>query len=114
MDEGAQQSDAQEQAERPTFNFALHSDKAAAAFREVRGRYENLVDVAKRILNGALSAREITVHSVEGRAKSLESFAGIEFAHVQCHQCSCMHGRLHSPAGNRQAYRGQNTTFLNG
>ncbi|MDE1010174.1 MAG: hypothetical protein OSB38_31395, partial [Paraburkholderia fungorum] len=75
MDEGAQQSDAQEQAERPTFNFALHSDKAAAAFREVRGRYENLV-------------------SVEGRAKSLESFAGIEFAHVQCHQCSCMHGRL--------------------
>ncbi|MFM0633111.1 hypothetical protein PQR41_46005, partial [Paraburkholderia xenovorans] len=29
-------------------------------------------------------------------------------------QCNCMHGRLHSPAGNRQAYRGQNTTFLNG
>ncbi|WP_408304841.1 SDR family NAD(P)-dependent oxidoreductase [Paraburkholderia sediminicola] len=44
----------------------------------------------------------------------LDDFQTVEFAHVQCHQCSCMHGRLHSPAGNRQAYRGQNTTFLNG
>lgn len=33
-------------------------------------------------------------------------------AGLQCHQCTWMHGRLRDPARNRQAYRGENTTFL--
>ncbi|KVO76818.1 hypothetical protein WM28_31090 [Burkholderia ubonensis] len=57
-----------------------------------------------------------------GRASGLESHVHhgldylqtVEFSHVQCHQCTWIHGRLRGPARNRQAYRGQNTTFLFG
>ncbi len=45
---------------------------------------------------------------------SLDHLQPVEFAHVQCHQCGWMHRRLRSPTRNRQAYRGPNTTFLNG
>ncbi|KVC77386.1 hypothetical protein WI75_15860 [Burkholderia ubonensis] len=56
-----------------------------------------------------------------GRAAGLESqvhhgldyLQTVEFSHVQCHQCTWIHGRLRDPARNRQAYRGENTTFLN-
>ena len=55
-----------------------------------------------------------------GRASGLESHVHhgldylqtVEFSHVQCHQCTWIHGRLRGPAKNRPAYRGQNTTFL--
>ncbi|CAN0640980.1 hypothetical protein BCEP27_10603 [Burkholderia cepacia] len=42
----------------------------------------------------------------------LDYLQTVEFSHVQCHQCTWIHGRLRGPAKNRPAYRGQNTTFL--
>ncbi|KVT50902.1 hypothetical protein WK54_23310 [Burkholderia ubonensis] len=54
-----------------------------------------------------------------GRAAGLESqvhhgldyLQTVEFSHVQCHQCTWIHGRLRDPARNRQAYRGENRHF---
>ncbi|MDR0776373.1 MAG: RelA/SpoT domain-containing protein [Azonexus sp.] len=57
------------------FDFDGHRELALAQFREVRGLYEDLVETVKRVLRDALTAANVTVHSVEARVKSLDSFA---------------------------------------
>ncbi|MEZ0231230.1 MAG: GTP pyrophosphokinase family protein [Methylophilaceae bacterium] len=61
--------------EKITFDFTKHRADAITAFREVLGLYEDLAETSKRIITNALSASKISVHSIEARAKSVESFA---------------------------------------
>jgi len=57
------------------FDFEAHSSTAVGRFRTVRSDYEHLAEVAKRVLMETLAVSEIRFHSIEARAKSLESFA---------------------------------------
>lgn len=57
-----------------TFEPTAYRDQWTAQYREVRGRYEDLSDTAQRIVLTALDTASIRVHSVEGRAKTIESF----------------------------------------
>jgi len=52
----------------------FHAARAVAEYRSVRPAYEQLADVAKRILHETLGVADIRVHSIEARAKTLESF----------------------------------------
>lgn len=61
--------------EEPSFDFDRHRELALAQFREIRGLYENLVETVERILRDALAASNVTVHSIDVRAKSFKSFA---------------------------------------
>jgi putative GTP pyrophosphokinase len=56
------------------FDFGAHSAKAADRYRSVRPGYELLADVAKRLLKETLTVSSIRAHSIEARAKSVESF----------------------------------------
>lgn len=56
------------------FDFEMHCELALAQFREVRGLYADLAETVGRILRDALTAANVTVHSIEARAKSFESF----------------------------------------
>jgi ppGpp synthetase/RelA/SpoT-type nucleotidyltranferase len=51
-----------------------HAARAVAEYRSVRPAYEQLADVAKRILHETFGVADIRVHSIEARAKTLESF----------------------------------------
>jgi ppGpp synthetase/RelA/SpoT-type nucleotidyltranferase len=56
------------------FDFGGHARKSVERYRTVRPDYELLAEVAKRLLIEMLRASDIRPHSVEARAKSLESF----------------------------------------
>jgi putative GTP pyrophosphokinase len=56
------------------FDFGAHAGTAVERYRMVRPDYELLAEVAKRLLIEMLRASGIRIHSVEARAKSLESF----------------------------------------
>lgn len=57
------------------FDFVTHAASALERYRAVRPDYELLAGVAKRLLSEMLMASGIRVHSIESRAKSLESFS---------------------------------------
>jgi putative GTP pyrophosphokinase len=50
------------------------TEAAVAQYRSLRSAYEQLAEVARRILSDTLDVTEIRIHSIEARAKSLESF----------------------------------------
>jgi putative GTP pyrophosphokinase len=56
------------------FDAAEHRKAAVEAYQSVRRLYEDFAITVKRILEQTLSANQIAVHSIEARAKSLESF----------------------------------------
>jgi len=57
------------------FDFDKHAASALERYRAVLHDYELLAGVAKRLLSEMLMASGIRVHSIESRAKSLESFS---------------------------------------
>mgnify|MGYP004702022337 CR=1 FL=1 len=56
------------------FDFGAHARKVVEQYRTIRPDYELLAEVTKRLLIEMLRASGIRPHSVEARAKSLESF----------------------------------------
>ncbi|MFM0175590.1 hypothetical protein PQR33_40450 [Paraburkholderia sediminicola] len=58
----------------PEFDFDGHRDAALSSYREVHGLYSDLVQTARGVLQSSLSAQAIKVQSIEGRAKTFESF----------------------------------------
>ena len=58
----------------PDFDFDAHRRSATARYQAMRPLYEEFSLVIKNIINEALKIPEITVHSIEYRAKSLDSF----------------------------------------
>lgn len=56
------------------FDFAVHEQRAVAAYRERHGFYESLATIVKRILEEALKQKGKEVHSVQARAKEPSSF----------------------------------------
>lgn len=57
------------------FDFAAHSAAALERYRSVRQDYELLAEVAKRLLSETLTVFGIRAHSIEARAKALDSFS---------------------------------------
>jgi len=75
---GEDASDAKDSAvsaEDSAFDLKDHAQKATVEYLRRRGYFEDLASVVKRILDESLTARGITVHSVQARAKAPESFA---------------------------------------
>lgn len=58
-----------------TFDFDQHRDNALRKYRDLHGLYSDLVETAKGVLRNAFSTKKIKVQSIEGRAKTYESFA---------------------------------------
>lgn len=57
-----------------TFDFDKHKNAAMAQYREKRRLYEDLAETVTRILNDTLKSAEISIHSIQARAKTIESF----------------------------------------
>ncbi|MBA3940257.1 MAG: hypothetical protein C0520_03500 [Sphingopyxis sp.] len=57
-----------------TFDFVRHEQDAISQYLRVRPYYEELASVVGRVIEECLSKREITVHSVQHRAKDPMSF----------------------------------------
>src|SRR5438067_1980495 len=60
--------------ETPEFDFQAHSERAVAKYQVKRPLYEEFSEVTKNVLNEALTVTGTKVHSLEARAKSIESF----------------------------------------
>lgn len=58
----------------PIFDFEAHRQKAIDAFAKVRGKYQDFAFAVRNILREAIERRQLKVHSIEARAKSLDSF----------------------------------------
>jgi putative GTP pyrophosphokinase len=56
------------------FDFDRHRTEAIHEYRAVRPLYEALADVIRRILSEALRENGIRIHSIEARAKTVDSF----------------------------------------
>jgi ppGpp synthetase/RelA/SpoT-type nucleotidyltranferase len=56
------------------FDFADHRQAAVKAYRDVQRRYEDYAATVKSILDQTLASHQIGSHSIEARAKTLESF----------------------------------------
>jgi putative GTP pyrophosphokinase len=56
------------------FDFDQHREAAIRRYRFVKGLYEEFAEVLRHILGEALAAASVKIHSIEARAKSLESF----------------------------------------
>ncbi|HUD46455.1 MAG TPA: hypothetical protein VMR33_06475 [Candidatus Baltobacteraceae bacterium] len=56
------------------FDFETHRLKAIAEYQKVRPSYEEFADVVRKILSEVFDARELRVHSIQARAKEIESF----------------------------------------
>lgn len=56
------------------FSFDKHKSAAVAEYLKARPHYEQLCEVARLILKEALSRKAIKIQSIEGRAKTAESF----------------------------------------
>jgi ppGpp synthetase/RelA/SpoT-type nucleotidyltranferase len=57
-----------------TFDFEKHRLSAIAEYQPVRTHYEEFAGVVRKILVEILEARELSIHSIEARAKEAESF----------------------------------------
>lgn len=56
------------------FDFEAHRREAEEAYRRVEGTYGDFADTVSTLLGRALEAEKIRVHSIEARAKTVESF----------------------------------------
>lgn len=56
------------------FDFDTHRWVATNEYRRVRHLYEQFAEVSQHILSEALATRAVAIHSVEARAKDVESF----------------------------------------
>lgn len=57
-----------------SFDFDQHREAAIRRYRYVKGLYEEFAEVLRHILGESLAAASVKIHSIEARAKSLESF----------------------------------------
>ena len=57
-----------------SFDFEAHRDSAVEDYRRVRGTYEDFAAALKRILIDSLKTKGLTFHSVDARAKDIDSF----------------------------------------
>src|SRR5882724_8189969 len=55
------------------FDFDIHRQKAIDAYAKVRNKYQEFALAVKNILREAIERKQLNVHSIESRAKSLES-----------------------------------------
>jgi putative GTP pyrophosphokinase len=58
----------------PSFDFEAHRRSAVDAYAKVRSLYEEFSRTITNILTEALGRKGVKVHSIQGRAKELESF----------------------------------------
>jgi putative GTP pyrophosphokinase len=58
----------------PEFDFQAHSERAVAKYQRKRPLYEEFSEVTKNVLYEALKVTGTKVHSIEARAKSIDSF----------------------------------------
>ena len=56
------------------FDFDAHRESAVSQFKNIRPTYEQLAEVARRILKETLNVAGVRYHSIEARAKSIDSF----------------------------------------
>ncbi|WP_234711396.1 GTP pyrophosphokinase [Mycolicibacterium llatzerense] len=61
-------------AEAVAFDFDGHRISAEEAYRQVRGTYEDFANTIRDILTDTLRHAGLTIHSIEARAKELDSF----------------------------------------
>ena len=60
---------------RPTdFDFESHGSRAIEEYRERRPLYENFSEAIKKILGETLKDKKINVHSIDSRAKDVDSY----------------------------------------
>jgi putative GTP pyrophosphokinase len=57
------------------FDFELHKLKTSAEYLKIRPHYDEFAGVVRKILSEVFDARDLRVHSIEARAKEIESFA---------------------------------------
>src|ERR1051326_7026291 len=57
------------------FDFDGHRERAEVDYRKVRNRYVDFAQAVNSIVKACLDGAQISVHSIEYRAKSVESFA---------------------------------------
>lgn len=57
------------------FDFAAHTRQAVEGYQRVRSRYEDLATVVREVVRQCLEAAAIRVHSIEARAKGVDSFS---------------------------------------
>lgn len=58
----------------PEFDFAKHRQLAIDEYQLIRGNYEDFSQKIKNIIVEALRVKKINIHSIENRAKSIDSF----------------------------------------
>jgi putative GTP pyrophosphokinase len=56
------------------FDFDAHRESAVSQYRIIRPTYDQLAEVAKRLLTATLNSAHIKYHSIEARAKTVDSF----------------------------------------
>jgi len=55
------------------FDFERHRQLATEQYQQIRPLYEEFANVVKNVISQALKAHQIRVHSIEARAKTLDS-----------------------------------------
>jgi hypothetical protein len=58
----------------PQFDFEAHADAAVIAFQRVRSTYIEIANAVKDLLRTCLIQTDIPFHTMESRAKKVESF----------------------------------------
>ena len=58
----------------PSFDFEGHRRQAVDAYAKIRSKYQEFAFAVRNILREAIERKELKVHSIEARAKSLDSF----------------------------------------
>ena len=56
------------------FDFENHRRQAIQEYQKVRPLYQEFTNVVKNVLSEAMKARHIKIHSIEARAKEIDSF----------------------------------------
>ncbi|WP_217589348.1 GTP pyrophosphokinase family protein [Burkholderia sp. GbtcB21] len=62
-------------AEAPQFDFDAHKANAIEKYRDLHGTFSDLAGTAKGVLERALSVSQVSVHSIQARAKTVASFS---------------------------------------
>jgi putative GTP pyrophosphokinase len=65
-----------EEGNAPSFDFEAHRRQAVDAYAKVRSKNQEFGFAVRNILREATERKELKVHSIEARAKSLDSFGG--------------------------------------
>lgn len=55
------------------FDFERHRQLATKQYQQIRPLYEEFANVVKNVISQALKVHQIRVHSIEARAKTLDS-----------------------------------------